>query len=118
MTLAVHWATTAMGPEKLQEVTEFFQKVKSKEIDPAAHCSEDDFMCQWMAPFMPNLLNTVVFLPHGNLSTCSHSGNISQNQKLFTVSVCYYNSHTTSVSLSHTIDQSCLHAMIVWWILI
>jgi cation-transporting ATPase 13A1 len=66
MTLAVHWATTAMGPEKLQEVTDFFQKVKSKEIDPAAHCSEDDFMCQfqaqWMAPFMPNLLNTVVFL--------------------------------------------------------
>jgi len=66
MTLAVHWATTAMGPEKLAEVTEFFRKVKAQEIDPSAHCGEDDFMCQmqayWMAPFMPNLLNSVVFL--------------------------------------------------------
>lgn len=66
MTLAVHWATQAMGPEKLAEVTEFFRKVKAQEIDRAAHCGEDDFMCQmqayWMAPFMPNLLNSVVFL--------------------------------------------------------
>lgn len=66
MTLAVHWATEAMGPEKLAEVADFFKKVKSHEIDRAAHCGEDDFMCQmqafWMAPFMPNLLNSVVFL--------------------------------------------------------
>lgn len=66
MTLAVHWATTAMGPETLKEVTEFFRKAKAKEIDQYALCGEDDFMCQltafWQAPFMPNLLNSVVFL--------------------------------------------------------
>lgn len=66
MTLAVQWATQAMGPEKLQEVTEFFRKAKAKEIDHAALCGEEDFMCQfqayWAAPFMPNLLNSVVFL--------------------------------------------------------
>ena len=28
MTLAVHWATEAMGPERLKEVTEFFKKAK------------------------------------------------------------------------------------------
>ena len=66
MTLAVKWATDAMGPEKLQEVTEFFRKAKAKEIDIYANCGEDDFVCQmnayWTAPFLPNLLNTVVFL--------------------------------------------------------
>ncbi|RYG68159.1 hypothetical protein EON64_05810 [archaeon] len=66
MTLAVHWATSAMGPEKLQEVTEFFKKAKANEIDRSAHCGEEDMMCQfqayWMAPFLPNLLNSVVFL--------------------------------------------------------
>jgi cation-transporting ATPase 13A1 len=66
MTLAVQWATDAMGPETLKEVTEFFKKVKANEVDRMAHCGEDDFMCQfnayWTAPFMPNLLNSVVFL--------------------------------------------------------
>jgi manganese-transporting P-type ATPase len=66
MTLAVQWATDAMGPDKLHEVSEFFRKVKAHEIDRSAHCGEDDLMCQmqafWMAPFMPNLLNSVVFL--------------------------------------------------------
>eukprot|EP01035_Chromulina_nebulosa_P018824 gene18824-24603_t len=66
MALAVHWATEAMGPKKLQEVTDFFRKVKTKEIDRYAGCVEDDFICQanayWMAPFLPNLLNSVVFL--------------------------------------------------------
>lgn len=66
MTLAVQWATEVMGPEKLKEVTEFFRKAKAKEIDTAALCGEDDFVCQmnsfWTAPFMPNLLNTTVFL--------------------------------------------------------
>ena len=28
MTLAVQWATEAMGPDKLKEVTEFFKKAK------------------------------------------------------------------------------------------
>ena len=66
MTLAVQWATDAMGPEKLKEVTEFFKKVKANEVDRTANCGEDDFVCQfnayWTAPFMPNLLNSVVFL--------------------------------------------------------
>eukprot|EP01032_Pedospumella_encystans_P012911 gene12911-14901_t len=66
MTLAVKWATEAMGPEALKEVTEFFRKAKANEIARDAHCGEDDFMCQmqsyWTAPFLPNLLNTVVFL--------------------------------------------------------
>jgi cation-transporting ATPase 13A1 len=66
MTLAVHIATEAMGPEKLKEVAEFFKKAKAKEIDAASNCGEDDFMCQmnafWTAPFLPNLLNTTVFL--------------------------------------------------------
>ncbi len=66
MTLAVKWATDAMGEDKLKEVTEFFRRAKAKEISTDELCDEDDFMCQvnafWMAPFMPNLLNTVVFL--------------------------------------------------------
>lgn len=33
MTLAVHWATEAMGPVVLKEVTEFFKKAKLNEID-------------------------------------------------------------------------------------
>ena len=66
MTLAVKLATDRMGPEKLLEVTQFFRKVKSHEIDAAAACGEDDYMClmnsYWMAPFLPNLLNSTVFL--------------------------------------------------------
>ncbi len=64
MSAAVQWATDEMGPAKLQEVTQFFKKAKAKEITMG--CAEDDFMCQiqsfWEAPFMPNLLNTTVFL--------------------------------------------------------
>ena len=37
-----------------------------KQLDQSTLCDEDDFMCQfqqmWQAPFMPNLLNSVVFL--------------------------------------------------------
>jgi cation-transporting ATPase 13A1 len=66
MTFAVQLATEAMGPEALAEVGEFFKKAKAKEIDAADACEEDDMMCQlqayWMAPFLPNLLNTTVFL--------------------------------------------------------
>ena len=66
MTLAVQWSTEAMGQDKLREVTEFFKKVKNNEIDKYSQCGEDDFTCQlqayWYAPFLPNLLNTVVFL--------------------------------------------------------
>ncbi len=66
MTLAVRWATEAMGPEALRLVTEFFRKAKAKEITGADMCGEDDVMCQfnayWSAPFLPNLLNSTVFL--------------------------------------------------------
>ena len=66
MTLAVRWSTDVMGPDKLKEVTEFFKKVKTNEIDKYSQCGEDDMVCQmqayWSAPFLPNLLNTVVFL--------------------------------------------------------
>lgn len=65
MTLAVQWATDAMGPELLKEVTEFFKKAKAKQLDTVP-CDEDDYMCifnqMWQAPFMPNLLNSTVFL--------------------------------------------------------
>jgi cation-transporting ATPase 13A1 len=64
MSAAVQWATDEMGPVKLKEVTEFFKKAKAKEITMG--CAEDDYICQlqsfWEAPFMPNLLNTTVFL--------------------------------------------------------
>ena len=66
MTLAVQWATDAMGTELLQEVTEFFKKAKAKQLESQYLCDEDDFMCNfnqlWFTPFMPNLLNSVVFL--------------------------------------------------------
>jgi manganese-transporting P-type ATPase len=66
MNYAVNMATDHMGPEGMQEVTEFFRKAKSKEILAVDLCDEDDMMCQfqayWTAPFLPNLLNTTVFL--------------------------------------------------------
>merc|ERR1711991_670394 len=66
MTLAVQWATDAMGQELLQEVTEFFKKAKAKQLESQHLCDEDDFICNvnqlWFTPFMPNLLNSVVFL--------------------------------------------------------
>ena len=66
MSLAVQWATDAMGPEALKEVTEFFKKAKAKQLDSQTLCDEDDIMCNfnlmWQAPFLPNLLNSVVFL--------------------------------------------------------
>ena len=44
MTLAVQWATDAMGTELLQEVTEFFKKAKAKQLESQYLCDEDDFM--------------------------------------------------------------------------
>ena len=39
---------------------------QAKEIDVSTLCGEDDFVCQmnafWTAPFLPNLLNSTVFL--------------------------------------------------------
>ena len=66
MNYAVEWATAEMGEGKLSEVREFFRKVKARELTSADMCAEDDWTCQmnafWAAPFMPNLLNTTVFL--------------------------------------------------------
>jgi cation-transporting ATPase 13A1 len=66
MTAAVNWATEAMGPVALKEVTEFFRKARAREITSASLCEEDDYLCEfrsmWEAPFMPNLLNSTVFL--------------------------------------------------------
>ena len=66
MSFAVSLATDVMGPEGLKEVTEFFKKARAKEILAGDLCDEDDMMCQfqayWSAPFLPNLLNTTVFL--------------------------------------------------------
>ena len=66
MSFAVSLATDVMGPDGLKEVTEFFKKAKAKEIQAGDLCGEDDIFCQiqafWAAPFMPNLLNTTVFL--------------------------------------------------------
>ena len=40
--------------------------LQAKEIDTSSLCPEDDFVCQmnafWTAPFLPNLLNSTVFL--------------------------------------------------------
>ena len=55
-----------MGEEKLKEVSEFFKKAKAKQLDQESMCDEDDMMCNfnlmWQAPFLPNLLNSTVFL--------------------------------------------------------
>eukprot|EP01036_Dinobryon_divergens_P026985 gene26985-35690_t len=73
MTLAVHWAT--------EEVTEFFKKVKANEIDKASLCGEDDYMCQLQTywTFMPNLLNSVVFL----VETSQMISGMLENHPLF-----------------------------------
>ena len=66
MSLAVKWATDSMGPELLSEVATFFKKAKLKQLDTESLCDEDDILCSfnlmWQAPFMPNLLNSTVFL--------------------------------------------------------
>jgi cation-transporting ATPase 13A1 len=63
MIVAVNMATEAMGPEKLKEVKQFHLKVKAGE---EVELNEDDplaeIMALWSTPFLPNLLNTVIFL--------------------------------------------------------
>eukprot|EP00041_Stephanoeca_diplocostata_P039356 m.1618071 g.1618071 ORF g.1618071 m.1618071 type:complete len:1536 (+) comp25376_c1_seq1:138-4745(+) len=63
MIYAVNLATETMGKEKLREVVEFHKKIRAgeqvveDEEDPWAQ-----FAMIWAAPFLPNLMNTVVFL--------------------------------------------------------
>ena len=68
MVRAVSMSTDAMGPELLKEVKDFHKKHKNwGEGDGADAQKEDEdpmamFKSLWSTPFMPNLLNTVVFL--------------------------------------------------------
>jgi cation-transporting ATPase 13A1 len=69
MRTAVQMARDEMGPEKLQEVVHFFKRERLRELKEeakAASAEEGDYMAQamalWTTPFMPNLLNTCVFL--------------------------------------------------------
>ncbi|KAL3910211.1 MAG: hypothetical protein SGPRY_009140 [Prymnesium sp.] len=69
MYTAVHMARDEMGPDKLAEVVEFHRKDRlreQKEMNMAQAMDEGNvmasFLATWMTPFMPNLLNTCVFL--------------------------------------------------------
>jgi len=69
MRAAVNMARDEMGPERLQEVVEFFRRERLRELKEEAQqaaSEEGDYMAQamalWTTPFMPNLLNTCVFL--------------------------------------------------------
>jgi cation-transporting ATPase 13A1 len=69
MYIAVSMSREAMGPEKLQEVVEFHRRERLKEqqqADADKAFEEGDYMASmmalWTTPFMPNLLNTSVFL--------------------------------------------------------
>ena len=69
MYTAVHMAREEMGADKLAEVVEFHRKERlreQKELDAEKAMEEGDYMASmmamWMTPFMPNLLNTCVFL--------------------------------------------------------
>eukprot|EP00038_Savillea_parva_P008274 m.175862 g.175862 ORF g.175862 m.175862 type:complete len:1518 (-) comp14065_c0_seq1:304-4857(-) len=64
MAYAVQLATDTMGPAKLREVLEFHKKVRAGE-DMAIDEEEDAwkaFELLWAKPFLPNLMNTVIFL--------------------------------------------------------
>lgn len=69
MRTAVTMATDAMGPEKLAEVVEFHRRERlreMKEAEQARAAEEGDWMAAsmalWTTPFLPNLLNTCLFL--------------------------------------------------------
>jgi cation-transporting ATPase 13A1 len=63
---AVRMATESMGEDKLQEVKAFFKAVREGETEGLVDEDEQDameaMMSMWSKPFMPNLLNTVIFL--------------------------------------------------------
>jgi len=71
MVQAVNLAKETMGPELLKEVAAFNRKAQqgvATELDNLAADEEGaldlmaEYMTMWQAPFMPNLLNTVLFL--------------------------------------------------------
>lgn len=66
MAYSVQLATSTMGEAKLAEVKEFNRKVRAGEAVAAEGADEEDMMTQmmslWAAPFMPNLMNSVIFL--------------------------------------------------------
>jgi cation-transporting ATPase 13A1 len=67
MVTAVNMATEEMGPEALKEVVEFHKRVRSGEQAELDALEDDEdpwaeMMFIWQQPFLPNLLNTVVFL--------------------------------------------------------
>jgi cation-transporting ATPase 13A1 len=69
MHTAVSMATEAMGPDKLAEVVEFHRRERlreEKEAQTDKAMEEGDYMAaamaMWSTPFLPNLLNTCVFL--------------------------------------------------------
>ncbi|GBG27063.1 Manganese-transporting ATPase 1 [Hondaea fermentalgiana] len=67
LSTAVTLAKEAMGEEKLQEVIRFNRRV-SRGLEKQMEESEGtldamaDIMLMWQTPFMPNLMNTVIFL--------------------------------------------------------
>lgn len=65
MSNAVKMATDSMGPDKIQEVVDFNKKV-SAGMDVANPDEEEDplqmLTALWHKPFLPNLMNTTVFL--------------------------------------------------------
>lgn len=69
MRTAVNMATAEMGPAKLAEVVEFHRRERLRELKEANQAKaqeEGDWMAAsmaiWSTPFLPNLLNTCVFL--------------------------------------------------------
>lgn len=66
MRQAFKLATERMGPAALDAVVKFQRRAKSGEITAEESNDDDDvlnwFMSLWTTPFLPNLLNTAVFL--------------------------------------------------------
>lgn len=60
---AVNLATETMGPDALKAVVEFHKKARAGELEEQE--DEDPWVAMtmlWSKPFLPNLMNTVVFL--------------------------------------------------------
>jgi manganese-transporting P-type ATPase len=65
MAYGVNMAKEVMGPEALKAVLDFHKAARAKELPEQQNSDEDpwaELKTMWMAPFKPNLLNTVVFL--------------------------------------------------------
>ena len=61
--------------------------IQAKEIDRSTLCTEDDYVCQmnafWTAPFLPNLLNSTVFLVETSQMIAVFFTNYKGNTVLF-----------------------------------